>query len=54
MSMQQQHLQLWTADDLRLALHLAGLDDDALAHLVLIGMLSTAEAQLARRLRPRS
>lgn len=30
----------------------AGLTDDALAHLVLIGMLSTADAQTARKLRP--
>lgn len=32
----------------------AGLTDDALAHLVLIGMLSTADAQTARLIRKRS
>lgn len=29
----------------------AGLADDALAHLVLVGMLSTADAQLVRAIR---
>jgi len=39
--------------DTRLAVlrSFAGLTDDALAHLVLIGMLSTADAQAARKLR---